>query len=78
MKTKGWKITALIAIGLLMLSWALMFWAVSIGTEYLEKDSECSINICSGEMYDYYFYDEVSNICNCYTGDDITYQEYMS
>ena len=52
---------------------------MSLGLKYVEKENECSINICGDfEEASSYYYDEYDGICYCmdYQG-EIVEQEYI-
>ena len=74
MKNK-WKLIAWIFIILFVLSVLVIAWAYNAGTEMIENENTCSVNICAN--YDAYFYDDYEEICYCYTGDEISYSEYI-
>jgi len=71
----GWKVTAIIFIVISLLQFLVFAWAFNYGTQIIEKENECSINICSD--YSAYYYDEYISVCYCYEDNDIVYQEYL-
>ena len=75
MEKTGWKITAIVSISLFLLETLLFVWLVNMGTADIEKDNECSINVCAD--YETYYYDTYNGICYCYTNHEVEYQEYM-
>jgi len=73
--TNRWKIVAIILIitNIFLLAFIGYFW--KIGTEVVNNENKCAINICEG--YDAYHYDYYENICYCYNNHEIKYQEFM-
>ena len=71
----GWKVVALIFIILFVLESFFLLWAWDLGATAINRENECLANICSG--YGSYYYDDANNMCYCYEGGDIEYQEYM-
>ena len=72
MKNK-WKVIAIIFIIISILEFGVLYWAWNAGTEMIEKENTCSINICTN--YDAYYYQD--NNCYCYDNGEIVHQEYM-
>ena len=70
-----WKITAIIFITLFILETIFLVWAISYGTGILEKETECSINICAD--YEAFYFDDTENVCYCYLDNEIAHQEYV-
>ncbi len=71
----GWKVTAIVFIILLILETLFLIYAYNLGTEDVEKENECIINVCS--EYDAYYYDGLTNICECYIDNELVKQEYL-
>ena len=71
----GWKLTAIIfiIISILQMSIMVLWWVV--GMQIIEKENECSINICADA--DTYYYDYVEKICYCYKQHEIYKQVYI-
>ena len=76
-KELPWKTIAIVFIILFVLETAFFMFIISEGSELVEKENECSINICGPDEYTAFWYDDYEGICYCYTGDDITYEEYI-
>jgi len=73
----GWKITAIVFIVLFVLETLAGFWLISTGIDIVKKEDACSQVICGQDIYDAYYYDQVSNICYCYRDHEMRYQEYL-
>ncbi len=73
--TNIWMIIAIIFIILFVIETIAFIWLMSIGTGIISKEKKCSINICEG--YDSFYYDDLEGICYCYTGREVTSQEYI-
>lgn len=68
-----WKIIAIIFIIISILEFGILYWAWDYGTEEIENENECAINLCEGyETYQYF-----DKACYCYIDGELTYQEYM-
>jgi len=76
MSEASWKITAVIFIITAIAELLLICYVVSIGIQSIENEKECAINICEG--YDYYAYDDIMELCNCYEGEKLVVQENMN
>jgi hypothetical protein len=73
----GWKVTAIIFIILFLLETISFIWIAQIGTDVINNENICSINVCGNNQYDSFYYDSIENICYCYTNGEITYQEVL-
>jgi len=71
----GWKLISIIVTIILILETSFIFWAWQLGSEQINNDLECSINICDG--YGSYFYDNYEKICYCYEDGAVAYQEFV-
>jgi len=71
----NWKALAIVLLILLILETGFVIWAYNLGTEAINNEAECSINICY--EYDAYHYDDIEKVCYCYEGDEIAYQEFI-
>ncbi len=71
----GWNVIAIIFIILFILESLFLFWAFNLGTQFIENENECSINVCAD--YETYYYDEWDNICYCFNDGEIEHQEYL-
>jgi len=71
-----WKTIAIIFIILFILETILFIWLLSVGTSMVNKEAECSINIC-GEIGDAvsYYYDDYEQICSCLDADGETVKQ---
>lgn len=72
-----WRIATFVLLGLLIIETLFLCWAWSSGTEMIEKETECAVDICQGEQYTAYYYDEYDDVCYCFEGDEVTHQKYM-
>ena len=73
--TNGWKVTAIVFIIISLLQFMLISWAWNVGTETIEKENECIINVCGN--YGSYYFDDYTNVCECYDNGELVYQEYL-
>lgn len=73
----GWKITAIIFIVLFVLETILVIGLMKLGTDYIEKENECSYNICGDDIYTAYYYDSYDGACYCYQGDKIALTKWI-
>ena len=76
-KGNGWKTTAFIFIGLWLLTVGTFIWLIAIGTEAINNETECAVNVCEDDTYTAYFYDDMEGVCYCYSGSEIVYQKYI-
>ena len=72
----AWKVIGIILLVIMVIETAFVIWAWQTGTEMIENENECAYNICD-DRYDAYFYDDYDEVCYCYIGDEIVYQEYI-
>ena len=77
MEKDTWKALAIIFIFLFVLESIILVCAWNSGTQMIENENTCSMNICGNDRYDAYFYDDYDEICYCYTNNEITYSEYL-
>jgi len=73
----GWKLTAIISIILLVLSWGLFISATMIGADVLEREDKCSSEICRDANYDSYYYDSLTKLCYCYLDGEVKMTQKM-
>jgi len=79
----GWKVSTIILLISLILETSLFFWAINLGTESIEKENECIVNVCGfnsygkSEKYDAFSFDEVESICYCFKDRKIEKEEYI-
>jgi len=74
-KTNWWKIATIILAVIFIIETCFIGWIIKAGTDVINNENECSINIC--EPYDTYYFDPYDNICYCYRDHEIVYQEYI-
>lgn len=65
MQKTGWKALAIVSIILLIVSWIFFCWIVYLGTQEIEKETQCAYNICSESTI--YVYS--AGVCECYSYD---------
>lgn len=76
MEQTTWKTLAIVFMALFVLETIVMVWAFNAGTEMMDQEYECAINIC-GDEHDAFFYDEYAEVCYCYSGSEIVYEEFI-
>lgn len=72
----GWKVVAIIFIILFILETASLVFFWRLGTNMIEKETECSVNVC--QNYDAFAYDDYAQMCYCYTGNEIALEQYIN
>ena len=84
MDKDGWKILAIVfiivsAVLLIVIIIETIAFAVLLnyGLDLEEKDNICSVEICSLDKYNSYYYDDYENICYCYKDGEVVYQEIV-
>ena len=75
MEKTAWKTIAIISTIILILESVFIFYIFDTGYEAIENENECAYNVC--EYYDSYFYDSVSQICECYTDNILQIERYI-
>lgn len=72
----GWKVTAIVFIVLFILETLCVGVLMSVGINEINKEAECSVNIC--DKYVSYKYVSTENMCYCFNTDgEVAHQEYM-
>ena len=71
--SKGWRIAAII-LGIIVAGFIIIS---IIGINAINKETECSVNICENNQYDSFYYDSNENICYCYTNGEVAYKEFI-
>lgn len=61
----------------LVIETSIFAYLLYIGTDQIEKENDCVINVCGSDIYDGYYYNMYENICYCFSGDEITHIEYL-
>lgn len=77
MKKNKWKNIAIIFIILFAIETLLVIILFSWGWDIMDKESECSINICGEYDSNSFYYDSYEDVCYCYKDNEIVYQRYM-
>ena len=72
-----WKVTALIFMVLFVLLLIFVIFLFNIGSDALNKEAECSANICEKDKYDSYYYDDYEKICYCFRDREAVYHKYI-
>lgn len=53
-------------------------WLYDVGTASMENEKKCSFEICfNHQESNGYYYEPFDNICTCYNGDKVVYQEVI-
>ena len=76
MEKKTWKTIGIVFFILWILTTTILVWLLVVGTNIVENEEECAINIC-GE-YETYYYDYMEDICYCFVDEEITHTEVMN
>ena len=77
MEKTGWKITAIIALILLICSIVLLVLIFNAGTKYELRSKTCAYDICGmreGE-HDSFFYTDVDDTCWCFLKGELDFVE---
>lgn len=78
MVVNGWKIVAWIFIIICIAETSLIIWSYNYASNSIDKELECSNDICYEVDAASYIYDTPSNICYCYNSDkEIIKQKYL-
>ena len=72
-----WKTIAIIFICISIFEAIIFVGLTSIGTDMLNKETECSI-ICFNEESDSYYYDFYDEVCSCIKDDEVEKQTIMT
>ena len=64
MKKQGWKITALIFIGIFIIESLFIGYIFKAGFEAIENENACYFDICEDNADAYY--DDYNKLCYCY------------
>ena len=73
----GWKVTAIVCILLLIAETSLIVWAYNYGTESIDNKIKCSNEICFNIDSSAFIYDEYTNTCECYQGEEVIHREII-
>ena len=79
MEKTGWKITAIIALILLICSVVALVLIFRAGAQYELKSKTCAYDICGmreGE-HDSFFYTDVDDTCWCFNKGELDFIEYV-
>lgn len=71
----GWKVAAIIFIIIITLLAGLIIWGYTEAMEEIEKEKECMGETCWD--YEYYSYNTDLDLCTCYLGNEVAYQEFL-
>jgi len=75
MEKTGWKALAIVFICLFIVETLLLIWIWNVGTEFIENENECAVNICQDK--DSYYYDSQNRMCYCYVNHEIVKQKFI-
>jgi hypothetical protein len=74
----GWKVTAIILLILVALETSLIVWAYNAGTDAINKEYECSNDVCFNQDSSSYTYDDSTKTCYCYDDlGEVSYQKVL-
>lgn len=71
----SWKVLGIISIIINILLIIFLGYLFNVGSDWLNNDNECAINVCGG--YESYYYNDITKMCYCYVGEDLMHQEYI-
>lgn len=71
-----WKVLAILFIILFLSETTFVIWFINLGIKTIEKENECSFNIC--EDFQSYSYDSVENICYCFENGELIKHKFLS
>jgi len=71
-----WKILAIIFIILFVLENLLLIHAYQVGVSQIQKENQCGF-LCKDKYYQAYWYDSMTNNCDCYKNGEIVYVESL-
>lgn len=74
-QTNYWKIVGIVFIVLFVLETAFLVYAVKLGNESIEKETECSYDVCA--YADAFIYYEDYGICECYVDNQVVLSKYI-
>ena len=78
MEKKGWKITTIILTILLTLTWVFWISMMLVGVGMIDDEIKCANEICFGDEYNSYYYDEYEKTCMCFNRDnEVIHQEVI-
>ncbi len=73
-KSNGWRTLAIIFFILLVLETLFIVWAFQVGSQDIENENQCSINVCAdADSYSY-----VDGLCECYSNNKVYHSFYFS
>lgn len=73
-----WRTIAIIAMVLFVLETLLLVWLFSAGAKSIENENICAVNICGDDKYTAYYYDDYTEVCSCFEGNDITLNQVIT
>lgn len=73
----NWKVVAWIFIILFMLETCGVVWIYKVGVNEINKEIECSNDVCHNINSDSFIFDSASSTCYCYKGGEVVYQKYL-
>lgn len=68
----NWKTIAIIFIVIAIAELLFIAYIFSLGTQMYENEETCAYEICGDQIYDAYTYDEYTEMCYCWEGDEIS------
>ena len=79
-KINGWKLTAIIFIILFILETSLLIWAINSNLNDFENENICSLEVCPSNsyiIYDSYYYEQWTKICECNINKELINNKYI-
>jgi len=77
MAINKWKVTAIIFITLFLLETSLIMYSYNIGKTSIDNNLKCSNEICFNVNAEAFVYDDTTQVCQCYIGEEIIKREIM-
>lgn len=77
MAINKWKLIAIIFIILFIVETLSLLYILKVGINSINNKIKCQTEICFNQNSDYYTFDDVQNLCECYIGTEVIYREYL-
>lgn len=74
MKDK-WKVIALVMTAIVLIETCTFVYFFMVGSQMVANEETCAYDICG--KYDSYTYDEYTNTCYCWEGNEIAIEKQM-
>ena len=80
--TNTWKVLGIVLIVVVILETLFIGWIFSLGDDIIEEENRqilnenrCIANVCGD--YDSYYYDPLTQTCDCYNGANLVHTEVI-